>query len=92
MRFLYHPDTVLTASDLESLAVSLLHELPLPGVEGASGQRHLCMFTSRCFESAKSESLGFVQSSVTLNRLSIQKLCRPLEPCERLSEELTVSV
>ncbi|TKX73446.1 ISH3 family transposase [Halorubrum sp. GN11_10-6_MGM] len=35
MRFLYHPDTVLTASDLESLAVSLLLELPLPGVEAA---------------------------------------------------------
>ncbi|MEF8826668.1 MAG: ISH3 family transposase, partial [Halapricum sp.] len=33
MRFLYHPDTVLTASDLETLAVSLLQELPLPGVE-----------------------------------------------------------
>ncbi|MDB2245180.1 ISH3 family transposase [Halorubrum ezzemoulense] len=33
MRFLYHPDTVLTAPDLESLAVSLLQELPLPGVE-----------------------------------------------------------
>jgi len=35
VRFLYHPDTVLTASDLESLAVSLLLELPLPGVEAA---------------------------------------------------------
>ena len=35
MRFLYHPDTVLTASDLETLAVSLLQELPLPGVEAA---------------------------------------------------------
>jgi len=35
MRFLYHPDTVLTASDLENLAVSLLQELPLPGVEAA---------------------------------------------------------
>ncbi|MDB2246614.1 ISH3 family transposase, partial [Halorubrum ezzemoulense] len=33
--FLYHPDTVLTAPDLESLAVSLLQELPLPGVEAA---------------------------------------------------------
>ncbi|OYR64258.1 ISH3 family transposase [Halorubrum ezzemoulense] len=35
MRFLYHPDTVFTAPDLESLAVSLLQELPLPGVEAA---------------------------------------------------------
>jgi hypothetical protein len=34
MRFLYHPDTVLTTSDLETLAVGLLSELPLPGVEG----------------------------------------------------------
>ena len=34
MQFLYHPDTVLTAADLETLAVSLLAWLPLPGVEG----------------------------------------------------------
>jgi hypothetical protein len=33
MQFLYHPDTVLTASDLETLAVGLLTELLLPGVE-----------------------------------------------------------
>jgi hypothetical protein len=33
MGFLYQPDTVLTASDLETLAVGLLRELPLPGVE-----------------------------------------------------------
>ncbi|WP_435093379.1 ISH3 family transposase [Halorubrum sp. N11] len=31
---LYHPDTVLTASDLEALALDLLAELPIPGVEG----------------------------------------------------------
>jgi hypothetical protein len=35
LRFLYHPDTVLTTSDLETLAVSILMELPLPGVEAA---------------------------------------------------------
>ena len=33
MRFLYHPDTVLTASDLETLAEGLLSKLPIPGVE-----------------------------------------------------------
>jgi hypothetical protein len=41
MKFLYHPDTVLTASDLEALAVGLLSVLPLPGVEGASGRRNV---------------------------------------------------
>ena len=34
MRFLYHPDTVLTASELETLALGLLAEVPIPGVEG----------------------------------------------------------
>ena len=34
MRFLYHPDIVLTVADLESLAVSLLSWLSLPGIEG----------------------------------------------------------
>ena len=34
MRFLYHPDTILTASDLETLALGLLAEIPIPGVEG----------------------------------------------------------
>lgn len=32
--FLYRPDPVLTASDLENLAFDLLAELPIPGVEG----------------------------------------------------------
>ncbi|WP_114579690.1 ISH3 family transposase [Saliphagus sp. LR7] len=35
MRFLYHPDTVLTASELETLALGLLAEIPIPGVEAA---------------------------------------------------------
>ena len=39
MQFLYHPDNVLTASDLETLAVGLLSEIPIPGVEG-------CVFDS----------------------------------------------
>ena len=39
MRFLYHPDTVLTASDLETVALGLLAEIPIPGVEG-------CVFDS----------------------------------------------
>lgn len=34
VRFLYQPDTVLTASDLEILALDLLDEIPIPGVEG----------------------------------------------------------
>ncbi|WP_222912727.1 ISH3 family transposase [Natrinema sp. SYSU A 869] len=34
MKCLYHPDTVLTASDLETLALDLLSEIPIPGVEG----------------------------------------------------------
>ncbi|WP_207212776.1 hypothetical protein [Halogeometricum borinquense] len=34
MKFLYHPDTVLTAADLETLALDLLAEIPIPGVEG----------------------------------------------------------
>jgi len=34
MRFLYQPDTVLTASELETLALDLLTEVPIPGVEG----------------------------------------------------------
>ncbi|MFU8870257.1 MAG: ISH3 family transposase, partial [Natronococcus sp.] len=34
MKFLYHPDTALTASELETLALDLLAEIPLPGVEG----------------------------------------------------------
>ncbi len=37
MRFLYQPDTVLTASDLETLALGLLDEIPIPGVEAMSG-------------------------------------------------------
>lgn len=36
MNVLYQPDTILTASDLETLALGLLSELPLPGVEGAT--------------------------------------------------------
>jgi len=32
---LYQPDTVLTASDLETLAEGLLSEIPIPGVEAA---------------------------------------------------------
>jgi len=35
MRFLNQPDTVLTASDLETLALGLLAEIPIPGVEAA---------------------------------------------------------
>jgi hypothetical protein len=35
VRFLYHPDTVLTASDLETLAEGILSEIPIPGVEAA---------------------------------------------------------
>jgi len=35
VEFLYHPDTVLTAADLESLAFGLLSEISIPGVEGA---------------------------------------------------------
>ncbi|MFC7200748.1 ISH3 family transposase [Halospeciosus flavus] len=34
VEFLYHPDTVLTASDLETLALNLLAAIPIPGVEG----------------------------------------------------------
>jgi hypothetical protein len=34
VNFLYHPDTVLTAADLEKLALGLLAEIPIPGVEG----------------------------------------------------------
>lgn len=34
MQFLYHPDTVLTTSELETLALGLLAEVPIPGVEG----------------------------------------------------------
>src|SRR6056297_1137583 len=34
MKLLYHPDTVLTAADLEKLALDLLSEIPIPGVEG----------------------------------------------------------
>ena len=34
MRFLYQPDSFLTASDLETLAEGLLSEIPIPGVEG----------------------------------------------------------
>jgi hypothetical protein len=33
---LYHPDTVLTAANLEALALDLLAEIPIPGVEGCS--------------------------------------------------------
>jgi len=36
MKFLYHPGTVLTASDLETLALDLLSEIPIPGVEAAA--------------------------------------------------------
>ena len=36
VQFLYHPDTVLTASDLEILAEGLLAEIPIPGVEAAA--------------------------------------------------------
>jgi len=39
MKFLYQPDTALTASDLETLALDLLAEIPIPGVEGWSGLR-----------------------------------------------------
>jgi hypothetical protein len=51
MKFLYHPDTVLTASDLEKLALSLLVEIPIPGVEAQpstpeSSGRHFCKLLS----------------------------------------------
>jgi hypothetical protein len=36
MQFLYHPDTVLTAADIEILTVGSLSVLSLPGVEGAA--------------------------------------------------------
>jgi len=34
VQFLYQPDTVLTASELENLALGLLDEIQIPGVEG----------------------------------------------------------
>lgn len=34
MRILYHPDTVLTASDLEILANELISEIPIPRAKG----------------------------------------------------------
>ena len=34
MKFLYHPDTVLTVSDLETLALDLLSGISIPGVKG----------------------------------------------------------
>lgn len=34
MRFLYHPDTVLTAAALETLAEAIVSEIPIPGVDG----------------------------------------------------------
>jgi len=36
VKSLYQPDTVLTASDLETLAEGLLSEIPIPGVEAAA--------------------------------------------------------
>lgn len=36
VQFLYHLDTVLMASDLETLALELLLEIPIPGVEAAA--------------------------------------------------------
>ena len=44
VQFLYHPDTVLTASYLEFLAVDLLSEIPIPGVES-------CILLSVCIAS-----------------------------------------
>lgn len=41
MRFLYHPDTVLTASELETLALGLLAEVPIPGVEGCGSDSEI---------------------------------------------------
>jgi hypothetical protein len=35
MKFLCHPDTTLTAANLEILAEGLLAEIPIPGVEGS---------------------------------------------------------
>ncbi|WP_220222495.1 hypothetical protein [Haloplanus salinus] len=40
MKFPSYPDTVLTASDLETFALGLTSEMPIPGVEG-------CGFGSR---------------------------------------------
>jgi len=34
VNFLYNPDTALTPSELETLALDLLAELPISGVEG----------------------------------------------------------
>lgn len=36
MEFLYHPDTVLTAADPETLALDFLAKIPIPGVEAAA--------------------------------------------------------
>ena len=36
VKFLYHPDTVLTAADLETLALGVLAKIPIPEVEGCS--------------------------------------------------------
>ena len=41
VKSLYQPDTVLTASDLETLAEGLLSEIPIPGVEGWSDHCNL---------------------------------------------------
>lgn len=39
MKFLYHPDIILTAANLEKLALDLLSEILIPGVEGDSGDQ-----------------------------------------------------
>jgi hypothetical protein len=36
MNFLYHPDTVLTASELGTIMLGLLTEIPIPRVEAAA--------------------------------------------------------
>ena len=36
MKFLYHPYTILTSSDHETLALNLISEIPIPGVDAAA--------------------------------------------------------
>ncbi|SEP28806.1 Transposase DDE domain-containing protein [Halogranum amylolyticum] len=91
MRFLYHPDTVLTAFDLENLALELLSEIPIPGVEGCGFDSGVIRQTllqaaveQTSIKAVSDDTRGTYSDDYTLTQLHTV----PAEELERLANHL----
>jgi len=76
MRFLYQPDTVFRASDLETLAEGLLVEIPIPGVEAGAFDSGIIRQTllqaavdQRSIEAVTDTTCGTYSDNYTLKQL-----------------------